>query len=352
MERFYLICAYVLAGVLGLCVGSFLNVLIYRLPRGMNIATPPSHCTKCGYRLRWYDNIPVLSYCILRGKCRKCGERISPRYTVVELLNCGLWLACVAAFWRYGVGYTVVCALALSALTVEFFADLETMTVPDSMTIGIALCGIAALVLEIFGLGAGITWQNRLWGALAGLGSFALFYFGSLLILKREGLGFGDVKLMGAAGLLLGWQNLIVSVLFASVSAVLVMGVGRLAFRRKEEAPAGEPETDSAETPVKTAASNAEEGASLAAESAAAAAAATTETTAKAAQTATEPSAQTAAGASPQDAASAQPSAGESEEEAEKRPFEFPFAPFLAAGIALALFFGNALCAWYIGLFA
>ena len=313
MERYYLICAYVLAGVLGLCIGSFLNVLIYRLPRGMNIATPPSHCPKCGYRLRWYDNIPVLSYCILRGKCRKCGERISPRYTAVELLNCGLWLACVAAFWRYGVGYTVVCALALSALTVEFFADLETMTVPDSMTIGIALCGIAALALEIFGLGAGITWQNRLWGALAGLGSFALFYFGSLLVLKREGLGFGDVKLMGAAGLLLGWQNLIVSVLFASVSAVLVAGIGRLVFRRGKEAPVpaeNEAQTDSAAESEAVPAAPSAESAKNAVES------------------------------------------GENAAEEEKRPFEFPFVPFLAAGIALALFFGNAVCAWYIGLFA
>ena len=306
MDRYYLICAYVLAGVLGLCVGSFLNVLIYRLPRGMNIAKPPSHCPKCGYRLRWYDNIPVLSYCMLRGRCRKCGEHISFRYTVVELLNCGLWLACVAAFWRYGVGYTVVCALALSALAVEFFADLETMTVPDSMTIGIALCGIAALVLEIFGLGAGITWQNRLWGALAGLGSFAIFYFGSLLVLKREGLGFGDVKLMGAAGLLLGWQNLIVSVLFASVSAVLVMGAGRLIVRGgKAPEPAGsEGQPDpAAESGTETAVPSAEEG---------------------------------------ENAAKKQ----------EKRPFEFPFAPFLAAGIALALFFGSAVCSWYIGLFA
>ena len=79
MEAYYLACAYVLAGVLGLCVGSFLNVLIYRLPRGMNIAKPPSHCPACGYRLKWYDNIPVLSYCILRGRCRNCGGHISFR---------------------------------------------------------------------------------------------------------------------------------------------------------------------------------------------------------------------------------------------------------------------------------
>ena len=201
------------------------------------------------------------------------------------------------------------------------------MSVPDSMTIGIALCGIAALVLEVFGLGAGITWQNRLWGALAGLGSFALFYFGSLLVLKREGLGFGDVKLMGAAGLLLGWQNLIVSVLFASVSAVLVAGIGRLVFRRGKEAPvpaenAGQ--TDSAAESEAVPAAPSAESAKNAVESG--------ENAVKPAENAVE--------------------SGENAAEEEKRPFEFPFAPFLAAGIALALFFGNAVCAWYIGLFA
>ena len=333
MDRYYLICAYVLAGVLGLCVGSFLNVLVYRLPRGMNIAKPPSHCPKCGYRLRWYDNIPVLSYCILRGKCRKCGEHISFRYTLVELLNCGLWLACVAAFWRFGVGYTVVCALALSALTVEFFTDLETMTVPDSMTIGIALCGAAALVLEVFGLGAGITWQSRLWGALAGFGVFALFYFGALLILKREGLGFGDVKLMGAAGLLLGWQNLIVSVLFASVSAVLVMGVGRLVFRGGKASEPAESTDPAAGCGTEPAAPSAEPTESAG-------------QTDPAAGCGTEPAAPSA------EPAENAVEPAESEAEEEKRPFEFPFAPFLAAGIALALFIGSAVCGWYIGLFA
>ena len=82
----------VLTALLGLCVGSFLNVVIYRVPNGMSIAMPPSHCPKCGYKLKWYDNIPVLSYIILGGKCRSCKEPISPRYTIVELLIMLLWL--------------------------------------------------------------------------------------------------------------------------------------------------------------------------------------------------------------------------------------------------------------------
>lgn len=233
METFYLACTYTLAGVIGLCVGSFLNVLIYRLPRGMNIAKPPSHCTSCGYRLKWYDNIPVLSYLILRGRCRSCKEKISFRYTLVELLNCALWLACVWRFYDYGVGIIVVACLAVSALTVVFFSDLECMIVPDSMTIAIGLCAVAALVFEIFGLGVGITWQNRLYGLLLGFGFFALFYFGCLLIAKKEGLGFGDVKLMGACGLLLGWRSVFLCILAACIVAAIVLIV--LRKRNKEK---------------------------------------------------------------------------------------------------------------------
>ena len=362
METYYLACAYVLAGVLGLCVGSFLNVLIYRLPRGMNIAKPPSHCPACGYRLKWYDNIPVLSYCILRGRCRSCGGHISFRYTAVELLNCGLWLACVAAFWRYGIGYTVVCALALSALVVEFFADLETMTVPDSMTIGVALCGAAALVLEVFGLGAGISWQDRLWGALAGGGFFALFYGGSLLVLRREGLGFGDVKLMAAAGLLLGWQNLIVSVLFASLAAVLVMGIGRAFVRPAHVSENAEKSDDSAQGGVTDA--SAKEVTDTSAQvdvTDIPAQAGTSEAVPENAEKSDDPAqaevtdapAQVDVTDTPVQADISQNVSENADGCVEKeKKFEFPFVPFLASGIALALFFGTAICTWYMGLFA
>ena len=100
--------AYVMSGVIGLCVGSFLNVVIYRLPRGMNLSYPPSHCTTCNYRLRWYDNIPVLSWLMLKGKCRNCGAPISFRYTAVEIINTLLWILCAIMFWqqdgRFAVG--------------------------------------------------------------------------------------------------------------------------------------------------------------------------------------------------------------------------------------------------------
>ncbi len=303
METFYLVCSYILAGVLGLCVGSFLNVLIYRLPRGMNIAKPASHCPRCGYRLKWYDNIPILSYILLRGKCRGCGERISPRYTAVEALNGLLWLACVWKFYPYGIGSAVTAALALSALTVIFFSDLETMLVPDSMIAGVALCGVAELVLEVFGLGIGISWQERLWGALAGGGFFALFYFGFLLIRKREGLGFGDVKLMGAAGLLLGWKNIILCVILACISAVAAVCATRI-FGGKKDKEIGDAAVGDSTQPET---SDYPENGSM---------------------------------------------AGKKDGSEEAKPKgAFPFAPFLAAAAAVCLFFGSTVCEWYIGLF-
>ena len=100
MEQYILICAYVIASLLGLCVGSFLNVVIYRLPRKMSLAFPGSHCTSCTYKLKWYDNIPVISWLMLGGKCRKCKQPISVRYTVVEAANAAFWLLSVALFWK------------------------------------------------------------------------------------------------------------------------------------------------------------------------------------------------------------------------------------------------------------
>lgn len=269
MAHYYLICTYILAGVLGLCVGSFLNVLIWRLPRGENIAKPASHCPKCGYVLKWYDNIPVLSYCLLRGRCRNCGERISFRYTAVEILNCLLWLACVWRFYACGIGAVIACCVAVSALIVCFFCDIETMTIPDSMIIGIALSGLALLILEIFGLGTGISWQDRLWGMGLGLAFFAFFFFFYLVVKRKEALGFGDVKLMGAVGLLVGWQGAILCTILACLG-VFVWLLVRLLRRRGGV--------------------QAEQG-------------------------------------------------------------EFPFAPFLAAGALVALFFGDAIISFYLSLF-
>lgn len=226
METYYLAVTYILAGILGLCVGSFLNVVIYRLPRGMSIRKPGSHCTTCPYVLRWYDNIPVLSYLILGGKCRGCGQRISPRYMFVELINMFLWLLCVWRFEDAGVLCLICHALICSVLLTVFFVDLENMVIPYSLQIALL---IPVLVLFF----AESDKSGRLFGMLLGGGLFLLVYLIGLLAYKKEVFGAGDVKLMAIAGLLLGWKNTLMSILIASVLGSVILTVIRR--RRNDE---------------------------------------------------------------------------------------------------------------------
>ena len=213
-----LIFVYILSGILGLCVGSFLNVVIYRLPKKMSLALPPSHCTVCNYRLKWYDNIPLLSWLILGGRCRKCGERISVRYIIAELTNMVLWLLSVALFWETRPAYAVVCALVCSVLICIFCIDLEHMLIYNRFILLVAVGGLFSIFEDDF-----TRPTDHIIGALIGGGTFALLYFGALLLLKREAMGFADVKLATAAGLFLGWQKLILAMLIASVVGSFVL---------------------------------------------------------------------------------------------------------------------------------
>lgn len=214
----YDIYAYVLFGVFGLCIGSFLNVVIYRLPLGMSLAKPNSHCTKCNYFLKWYDNIPVLSYLMLGGKCRKCKEKISPRYTLVEIFTCVCFLLSAFLFWKTSPIYAIVCALTSCMLICVFFIDLEHLIILDRFHIFIALLGVVAIFYDNY-----TVWYDHLIGSVAGGGVFLLIYYGAILALKKEGLGFGDVKLAFATGLLLGWQRFILAILIASILACFVL---------------------------------------------------------------------------------------------------------------------------------
>lgn len=215
MEQFYYVCTLVCFAVFGLCIGSFLNVVCYRLPRGMNLAKPSSHCPHCGHPIAWYDNIPLLSFLILRAKCRHCGAPISPRYFFLELFNCLLWLACAFTFYAFGIGYALVCALALSVLLSMALCDAENMWIPDSLQASLLIVAAAGVLLDpVHG------WQQKLWGLAFGGGFFLLFYLLSFPLFGREGLGFGDVKLMAFAGLLLGWKQTAVAVFAAIVAAL------------------------------------------------------------------------------------------------------------------------------------
>ena len=219
-QEFIMLCVYILTGLLGLCVGSFLNVVIYRLPNEMNLSKPGSHCTKCNYSLKWYDNIPVLSYCILGGKCRKCKAKISPRYMIVELCNAALWLLSVALFWKESPAYACAVAVVCSALICIFFIDLEHMLIYNRFTILVALGGVVAMIA-----GVGTVWYDHLIGCAVGGAVFLAIYYGAIAVLKQEGIGFGDVKYAAAAGLLLGWQGFLLAMLLASVAGALVMVV-------------------------------------------------------------------------------------------------------------------------------
>ena len=136
-----------MSGILGLCVGSFLNVVIYRIPEGLSLSYPPSHCPSCNYKLKWYDNIPVLSYLMLGGKCRGCRGHISFRYTAVEILNTLLWILS-AYIYRENMPYGIISMIMISVFVSVFFIDLERGIIPDRFHIIIAVASIAALFFD------------------------------------------------------------------------------------------------------------------------------------------------------------------------------------------------------------
>jgi prepilin signal peptidase PulO-like enzyme (type II secretory pathway) len=163
-----------LVALLGLVFGSFLNVLIYRLPIHKSIAFPASHCPKCSHKLAWYDNIPVVSYLLLKGKCRYCKEGISPRYLMVELINGGLWSL---AYYAFGFnGLMVLACIFIAICLVITFIDLEHMIIPDSMNLGILTLGLINIFLpnRIESMNLSITWIDQLIGFGFGVGFLLL----------------------------------------------------------------------------------------------------------------------------------------------------------------------------------
>ena len=219
------IVAYVLVGTLGAVVGSFLNVVIHRLPRGQSLVRPPSRCPSCGGRIRPWHNVPVVGFLVLRGRCRDCGAPISPRYPLVEALTAalavGLWARCgpTAQFAAYFV--------FLAGLVAVTFIDLDHRIIPDSLSLGGVAAGIA--VSSITGLG----WAQSLLGALTGAGLLLAVALGYRWITGREGMGLGDVKLLGAIGAFLGWKAVLFTVFLSSVAGAAV-GLGWMALRGRD----------------------------------------------------------------------------------------------------------------------
>jgi leader peptidase (prepilin peptidase)/N-methyltransferase len=212
--------------VFGAIFGSFLNVLIYRVPRGESVVKPPSACPACGTRIRFFDNVPLLSYLVLGGRCRDCRARISPRYFVVEL---AATLIPVALYLRFGLGSELAVYWPLSyVLLFLSFVDLDHRILPDKVTLpGIA---VGLIVAPLTGL---TTFPESLIGAVAGGGALYLIALAGTAVFGKESMGGGDIKLAAMLGAFLGWQGVIVF-LFIAFFVGAVVGVAVLAARRSE----------------------------------------------------------------------------------------------------------------------
>lgn len=210
------------AAAVGAVVGSFLNVCIHRLPSGSSVVWPRSACTHCGRQLTWFENIPILSYIVLGGRCRTCRDRIGVRYPIVELLTAALF---AGAWWYYGPGVLLVSRLLFGcALIVLFAIDLEHQLLPNVITLPGVVVGFAFSVLTEPG------WRMSILGIALGGGVLYLIAEAYFRIRREEGLGMGDVKMLAMIGAFIGWKLMLLSLLFASFAGS-VIGVGMIAVR-------------------------------------------------------------------------------------------------------------------------
>lgn len=198
----------------GLCVGSFLNVLIYRIPKGEEFVRTPSHCMKCGHNLKWYENIPLVSWLIQGGKCRACGTKLSAQYPIVEALNGAMWLLTGILYKGDWITVALYCGLFSLLLTLSVI-DWRTFTIPNGINLAIFILGIIRLVTDLK------NWPLYVVGMLSVSLVFLLLY----VLTRGNGLGMGDIKLVGAAGLLLGWQNMLLAVLVGSLSGAVIHSI-------------------------------------------------------------------------------------------------------------------------------
>ncbi|MBT0665621.1 A24 family peptidase [Geobacter pelophilus] len=216
----------IFAFIYGAVVGSFLNVCICRLPENRSVVSPPSSCPLCGYRIKWYDNIPIVSYILLGGKCRSCKARISMRYPLVEIIN---GLLTLMLFIKFGPTLSFLALFILcSSLVVITFIDFDHQIIPDVISLpGIAVGFAFSFFLPWLG------WKDSLIGLLAGGGSLLLVAYGYQLLTGKDGMGGGDVKLLAMLGAFLGWRS-ILFIIFSASLVGSVIGVGLMIARGRD----------------------------------------------------------------------------------------------------------------------
>lgn len=225
---------YVAVVVLGCLVGSFLNVCIFRLPRGESVVWPGSHCPACGNPIQFYDNIPVFSYLWLRGRCRGCRVGIPLQYPVVEAANA---VGYVAILWFFGPGWpAVLYGMLFSALLVVVGTDLSHQIIPDVITLPGLIVGVLGAVTVL-----PVGWVNALLGILVGGGILWALAWISPYLFGKEGMGGGDIKLLAMIGAFLGWKPALLTIMVGSLTGSLigVSLIGLHVIKRDEYIPFG-----------------------------------------------------------------------------------------------------------------
>jgi leader peptidase (prepilin peptidase)/N-methyltransferase len=237
----------IFAGVVGACVGSFLNVVIWRLPRGQSLVRPRSRCPGCGHEIRWFDNVPILSWLLLRARCRACRRRISARYPLVEALTAALFVvASRRVGWPPDAGLFAVDAIFVAAMVAVAFIDFDTRLIPDAISKPGLVVGLLAslLVPAMHGVGFLPEMRNRhvasllegAAGAATGAGVLLAIRWVGSIVLKKEAMGLGDVKLLATIGAFTSPLGTLLTLLLASLAGAF-LGVGFVAVRRRTFAP-------------------------------------------------------------------------------------------------------------------
>ncbi len=203
------------AAVVGAVIGSFLNVCIHRWPLGQSVVRPRSRCPGCGSPIAWYDNVPVLSWLVLRGRCRHCHERISLQYPLVELATALLWLA---AAWRFGISVEALRMAAFLTLLLGIaLTDARHMVIPDQMSIPGVVIGLGLAALP-----GGMPFLGSLLGAIMGFAFFWLIKIAAEKVFRKPALGEGDVLMLGMIGAFVGVAGVLLTVLLGSLLGLLI----------------------------------------------------------------------------------------------------------------------------------